>query len=89
MNPEIYVYEIFHYNLDSVRKRSVLYDHDKESRKFLMGGGGGDKNDKNVIFFAFAKKGRGQRIPSPSLYVVSGEAVNIEFFYFRNNAESD
>ena len=54
-----------------------------------MGGGGGIKNDKDVIFFPFSKKGRGQRIPSPSLCVVSGEAVNIEFFYFRNNAESD
>ena len=44
---------------------------------------------KMSFFFSFSKKGRGQRIPSPSLCVVSGEAVNIEFFYFRNNEESD
>lgn len=57
---------------------------------FGWGGGGGlIKNDKNVTFFFFCKKGKGPKDPQPSLCVVSGEAVNIEFFYFRNNAESD
>ena len=55
---------------NSVRKRSVLYDHDTEGRdraeSFWLGGGGGViKNDKNVIFFFFCKKGKGPKDPQP------------------------
>ena len=57
---------------NSVRKRSVLYDHDTESRdraeSFWLGGGGGVviKNDKNVIFIFFYKKREGAKgSPAP------------------------
>lgn len=54
---------------NSLRKRSVLYDHDTESRdraeSFWLGGGV-IKNDKNVIFFFFCKKGKGPKDPSPA-----------------------
>ena len=56
---------------NSVRKRSVLYDHDTESRdraeSFWLGGGGGViKNDKNVIFTFFYKKREGAKgSPAP------------------------
>ena len=54
---------------NSVRKRSVLYDHDTESRdraeSFWLGGGV-IKNDKNVIFIFFYKKREGARgSPAP------------------------
>ena len=55
---------------NSVRKRSILYDHDTESRdraeSFWLGGGGVIKNDKNVIFIFFYKKREGAKgSPAP------------------------
>ena len=55
---------------NSVRKRSVLYDHDTESRdraeSFWLRGGGVIKNDKNVIFFFLLQKREGAKgSPAP------------------------
>lgn len=55
---------------NSVRKRSVLYDHDTESRdraeSFWLGGGGGlIKNDKNVFFFLLQKREGAKGSPAP------------------------
>ena len=54
---------------NSVRKRSVLYDHDTESRdraeSFWLGGGGGIKMTKMLFLFFFTKKGKGPKDPQP------------------------
>ena len=55
---------------NSVRKRSVLYDHDTESRdraeSFWLGGGGVIKMTKMLFLFFFYKKREGAKgSPAP------------------------
>ena len=57
---------------NSVRKRSVLYDHDTESRdraeSFWLGGGGGGgdkKLQKFNFFFIFQKREGAKGSPAP------------------------